>query len=263
MDFGKVLPEELANINFELPPDPVCTTEVLRYGIGGTKFYLGTAVTKDKLNIYAEKNKAIELNGTYYSVPTLKQVELWDIAVPFAFKYAPKFPQVITHTKRLVNVSAELEQFLTAILPLRNKIGGLIFMPHPQIGVDSLGLIESFLKSIPHKWPVFTEVRGTDWFKNGYHSDLYVVLQSRKQGTIITDSAGRRDAVHMHLTIPQCFIRFVGNALHETDYARIDHWVERLKKWSVEGLENCYFFIHQEEYADSLVLLDYMRSKLF
>ena len=54
---------------------------------------------------------------------------------------------------------------------------------------------------------------------------------------MITDTAGRRDCAHMHLTIPKAFIRYVGNSLHPTDYTRIDVWVERMKYWLDHGME--------------------------
>ncbi len=47
---------------------------------------------------------------------------------------------------------------------------------------------------------------------------LYNNLRNLGMGLIITDTAGRRDVVHMHLPVPRALIRFVGNSLHPTDY---------------------------------------------
>ena len=55
------------------------------------------------------------------------------------------------------------------------------------------------------------------------------ILERLKKGTVITDTAGRRDCLHMKLTSADIFIRFVGNSLHESDYQRIDDWVEASK----------------------------------
>ena len=61
---------------------------------------------------------------------------------------------------------------------------------------------------------------------------------------IIVDTAGRRNMLHMRLTTPTAFIRYVG-ANAESDYTRLDDWLERIKLWKKEGLENLYFFVHQ------------------
>ena len=61
---------------------------------------------------------------------------------------------------------------------------------------------------------------------------------------IIVDTAGRRDILHMRLTTPNAFIRYVG-ANAESDYARLEDWLERLTQWKKEGLQNLYFFVHQ------------------
>jgi uncharacterized protein YecE (DUF72 family) len=66
----------------------------------------------------------------------------------------------------------------------------------------------------------------------------------------------------MHLSTPECFIRFVGNALYRTDYERIDDWVQRIKLWMKQGLEKCYFFMHQEEEIHSPPLIKYFIEQL-
>jgi uncharacterized protein YecE (DUF72 family) len=66
----------------------------------------------------------------------------------------------------------------------------------------------------------------------------------------------------MHLSTPECFIRFVGNSLHKTDYERIDEWVGRIKSWMDEGLEKCYFFMHQHEELHSPQLIKYLIEEL-
>jgi len=81
-------------------------------------------------------------------------------------------------------------------------------------------------------------------------------------GYVITDTAGRRDCVHMYLTVPKAFIRFVGNSLDATDYTRIDSWVERIKYWLDNGLEELYFFMHMHDETYSPELSSYLVDKL-
>ncbi len=81
-------------------------------------------------------------------------------------------------------------------------------------------------------------------------------------GAVITDTAGRRDCAHMHLTIPKAFIRYVGNSLHPSDYNRCDAWVERMKHWLKTGAQELYFFMHMHDEATSPELTVYLVDKL-
>jgi len=51
----------------------------------------------------------------------------------------------------------------------------------------------------------------------------------------------------MRLTIPKTFIRFAGNSLHPSDYTRIDDWVNRIKTWMDNGMEEIFFFVHMHD----------------
>jgi uncharacterized protein YecE (DUF72 family) len=66
----------------------------------------------------------------------------------------------------------------------------------------------------------------------------------------------------MELTIPTAFIRFVGNNLHKTDYTRIDAWIERIKYWLEQGLQELYFFMHMRDEALVPELTVYLVDKL-
>ena len=87
------------------------------------------------------------------------------------------------------------------------------------------------------------------------------MMHSLKKGSVITDAAGRRDCVHMELTTPDAFIRFVGNGLHPADFSRIDAWIERLVTWKDQGLNKIYFFLHQHDEKDTPILADYTIKK--
>lgn len=280
MEFGKVSDNELSNIDFSLPPDPKVTTEVLKKGKGKTKFYTGCAKwgrkdwigklypkgtkEKDFLHYYAQVFNSIEFNGFYYNLHPKTTVQKWKAAVPKDFIFCPKFTQTITHLKRLKGVKQEVDEYLDVISEFKDNLGPIFLMPHPQMAPKSLETIEEFISDIPKDVDLFLELRHEDWYigKEGYDPALFEFLRKQKRGTVITDAAGRRDCVHMHLSTPECFIRFVGNSLHKTDYERIDEWVQRIKKWMGEGLETCYFFMHQHEELHSPELIRYLIEEL-
>ncbi len=81
-------------------------------------------------------------------------------------------------------------------------------------------------------------------------------------GFVITDTSGRRDCAHMQLTVPKAFIRYVGNSLHSTDFTRVDEWIDRIKSWINQGIEQVYFFMHMHDEDFSPELTVYMVDKL-
>jgi len=67
--------------------------------------------------------------------------------------------------------------------------------------------------------------------------------------------------LHMRLTTPVAFIRYVG-ANHASDYARLDNWIEVLKLWRDNGLQKLYFFIHQNVEIESPLLATHFIKKM-
>jgi uncharacterized protein YecE (DUF72 family) len=121
----------------------------------------------------------------------------------------------------------------------------------------------SYLKTLPTDLQFFLEVRHPDWFKkDDIREEMISTLKELNMGAVITDTAGRRDCAHMHLSIPKAFIRYVGNSLHPSDYTRSDAWVQRIKYWLDNGLEELYFFMHMHDEATSPELTVYLVDKL-
>lgn len=280
MEFGKLSPEELEHIDFTLPKDPASNKEILAQGSGNTQFYIGCAKwgrkdwigklypkgtkEKDFLAAYATQFNSIEFNGFFYNVHSRTQVEKWVSMVPKDFLFCPKFTQSITHLRRLRNAQAETDNFLNVIDAFGKHLGPVFLMPHPQMSPNQRDVIEDFISSLPQDIPLFLELRHEAWYKDkgGYNKELYEFMVLSKRGLIITDAAGRRDCAHMHLSTPECFIRFVGNGLHPTDYERVDEWVKRIKKWMGQGLEKCYFFMHQHDELHSPELIAYFIKQM-
>jgi uncharacterized protein YecE (DUF72 family) len=83
------------------------------------------------------------------------------------------------------------------------------------------------------------------------------MMTENNKCVVITDTAGRRDCIHQRLTNNLAFIRFNGYDLHQSDYTRIDQWVDRIASWVQQGLEHVYFFAHQDNEAYTPATCDY------
>jgi uncharacterized protein YecE (DUF72 family) len=155
------------------------------------------------------------------------------------------------------------DRFLEGISGFEENLGPVFLMPHPGMGPKTLETMEIFVQSIPKDIQLFVELRHPDWFQDpDAFRQVFDMFERNKVGSIITDASGRRDCVHMRLTTPQAFIRFVGNGLHPTDYTRVDDWVQRIKLWIEQGIEKVYFFMHQHEEIHSPELSKYVIQQI-
>src|SRR5688500_854171 len=276
MEFGKIKAEELEAVDFLLPVDHPATLRILagqpktftsQLFVGcakwGRKDWIGKIYppgTKeaDFLPLYARHFNSIELNATFYKIPSFKQSQEWSSKVGNDFLFCPKISNSISHIHRLKNVGERLEWFLNGIAGFGQTLGPLLLMLHPGMGPKSLDTVENFIQAIPKEIKLFVELRNEGWFRQQENFDaVFEMLERNGAGAVITDVAGRRDCAHMRLTIPEAFIRFEGNDLHTTDYSRVDGWVQRIKKWREAGIQKVFFFMHQNSEVFSPVLARY------
>ena len=85
-------------------------------------FYPEKISAPKMLPYYSSRLETVEINNTFYRMPTATVVSSWAEEVPSGFVFAIKAPQIITHIKRLHNVSEEIRYFLGAISAPWGKI---------------------------------------------------------------------------------------------------------------------------------------------
>lgn len=266
MKFGSV--KDPSSIDFTLPPDHPDTISVLSSGDPSNfEVYVGCAKwnktdlkgfyprgTKDELEYYATQFNSIELNATHYRIFGSDVVEGWRDKTPDEFRFFPKVVNSISHYKRLKGVESLIEEYTLPIRSFNEKLGMIFLQLRDDFKPKDMDRIQSFLEAWPKDLPLAIELRHTDWFNNeAVSGQIYQLFEEYNVANIITDTAGRRDLLHMRLTSPVAFIRYVG-ANHESDYPRLNDWVHRLKEWKESGLEKIYFFVHQNIEKESPLL---------
>jgi uncharacterized protein YecE (DUF72 family) len=280
MDFGKV--DNPDAVDFTLPPDHPATTKLLaahkkkklhpEVYIGcakwGRKEWVGMIYPKgtkdaDFLKYYVQNFNSIELNATFYQTYPRPITSKWAKLAGDNFKFDPKFPQIITHMKRLKNVESETKDFLRSLEGFDDKLGHCFIQFDDRFGPVNAPLLADYLGTLPPDLKLCVELRHKSWFEESVLvEDSFEILRERKVGTVITDASGRRDVLHMRLTTPVAFIRFVSNNMHPTDYPRMDEWVDRMKHWMDSGIERIYFFMHCHDERNSPILTKYVIDKL-
>ncbi|MEN0046658.1 MAG: DUF72 domain-containing protein [Bacteroidota bacterium] len=265
MKFGKL--DNIDLVDFSLPPFSEASIDYLQsqdrthesphFYIGctgwGMKEWVGEtypkkAKAKDFLKHYGEQFNTIELNTTHYRIPDEKTIEKWKHETPDDFKFCPKIPQSISHSRDLGMSGNNIQLFCNNIRLLGQKIGCCFMQLPPYFNVERANLLQQFLINFPKDIPLSIEFRHESWFsQSNDFQELINFFKLNNIATVVTDVAGRRDVLHQEVTSSKLVVRFVGNALHPTDYSRVDRWIAELQGLFEAGLKEVYFFPHEPD----------------
>lgn len=188
-----------------------------------------------------------------YFQTSKEQVEIWKNKTPDNFKFFPKIPQSISHFGRLLNYEEKVRAFVDATVLFDDRLGMAFLQLMDNFKPKDFHRVENFLKDFPKGYPLAVEVRNEEWFKPEIAEQFFRLLEKTNKTNVLVDTAGRRDMLHMRLTTPTAFIRYVV-ANHPTDYSRLDDWVKKIEEWKEAGLQQLYFFVHQNVEVESPLL---------
>ena len=276
MKFGRI--ENPEHIDFALPDDRPETGEILWQNDSGKplKVYVGCAKwnkqdlknfyprgTKDELTYYSRQFNSIELNATFYNMPKREQVITWREKTPEGFRFFPKVTQSISHLRRLNDVQSLVGEYCDSISNFEEKLGMVFLQLHDNFGYKNYDRLANFIENFPKAILLAVELRNTEWFNNATVStEVYRLFEKNHITNILVDTAGRRDLLHMRLTTPVVFIRYVGANDPIQDRERLDGWIDRLRLWVGQGLRDINFFVHQNIEMESPLLTAYFIEKV-
>jgi uncharacterized protein YecE (DUF72 family) len=127
-------------------------------------FYPNTLAAARMLPFYAERFPAVEINYTFYRLPTRSVIEGWSAVTPPTFHFALKAPRRITHIARLRECDALLASFFSALPSLGPKLGPVLFQLGPTHKAD-LPVLDAFLHLLPPRVRAAFEFRHPSWFE--------------------------------------------------------------------------------------------------
>ena len=135
------------------------------------------------LAYYAERFSTVEVNNTFYRMPTAKVVDGWAATVPARFTFVLKAPQRITHFARLRDVDESVRLFCDTARLLGGKLGPLLFQLPPNFKVDA-GRLADLLALLPPDVRAAFEFRNASWFTD----EVYTRLTARNAALCIADN---------------------------------------------------------------------------
>ena len=147
---------------------------------GNGVFYPKETPQRKWLEFYAEHFNTVELNVTFYRLPTEDTFRSWHKRTPEAFRFALKGSRFITHVKRLKDCREPLKLYFKRARLLQEKLSVVLWQLPPQFQKDAPRL-KDFLKTLRHYRSVrhVFEFRDTTWF----HQDVYELLNEMNTST--------------------------------------------------------------------------------
>ena len=137
-------------------------------------FYPEDLANDDMLRFYGEQFRTVEINNTFYRMPSEKVLVQWGERVPDGFRFVLKASRRITHMQRLKNVEDPLSYVVNNASLLGAKLGAMLFQLPPNMKRD-MERLTAFLDLLPEGWPAAFEFRHQSWFDE----DVYEALRSR------------------------------------------------------------------------------------
>jgi uncharacterized protein YecE (DUF72 family) len=146
-------------------------------------FYPKKLAASAMLRYYAERLDTVEINASFYRMPTAPSVSGWANATPPGFLFTLKAPQRITHMRRLRDVDEPLGVFCDLARLLGEKLGPLFFQLPPNFKKDTERL-RDFLTRVPADLRCAFEFRHPSWFAD----DVYAALRERDAALCVADT---------------------------------------------------------------------------
>lgn len=145
-------------------------------------FYPEGISADDMLGSYAARLPAVEINNTFYRLPSERVLEGWAGQVPPGFRFVLKASRRITHIKRLREVADETAYLYRVATSLGPHMGVVLFQMPPNFKLD-LPRLEAFLDQVPAGRGAAFEFRHTSWFV----PEVYEALRRRRCALVLSD----------------------------------------------------------------------------
>ncbi len=146
-------------------------------------FYPADLPADGMLRFYGSRFRAVEINNTFYRMPTEKVLVAWAADVPDGFTFVLKASQRITHRKRLKDAGEEVAYFLKTANVLGPKLGPTLFQLPPNLKKD-LPRLQEFLGHVPETWRAAFEFRHASWFDD----EVFAALKGHNAALVIADT---------------------------------------------------------------------------
>ncbi len=203
-------------------------------------FYPDSLKANEMLAFYAQRLGTVEINNTFYRLPTRNLLEGWSAQVPDGFRFVLKVAQKITHFKRLKGAEEETAYLVETAGVMGAKLGALLVQLPPNFS-SAPQRLEAFLGLLPAGIRAALEVRHPSW-KN---PEVLALLEKRGVA-LVTSETDEDPAPELTRTAAWGYLRL----------RRSSYTPEELKEWSKriagQGWDEAFVFFKHEQIAPDL-----------
>ena len=223
------------------------------------RFYPERLSKNEWLGFYASHFATVELNNSFYKLPSESAFATWYNSSPAGFTFAVKVNRFITHIKRLKDAEEAEERFIARTKILGEKLGPLLYQLPPNMHRND-EVLESFLSILPRGMKHVFEFRHESWLEE----EVFQILRKYNAGFCIFDMPGVSCPVVA--TADFAYIRFHGSTgLYFSCYSdeELADWARKLAGLAA-GLEAIYIYFNNDAEAfavrNAMTLGHYLQS---
>jgi uncharacterized protein YecE (DUF72 family) len=188
------------------------------------------------LPYYAERFSSVEINNSFYRMPSEQTLLGWSSATPEHFKLTLKAPKRITHQARLRDCADSVAYFSKLAATLGPKRGALLFQLPPFMRKDC-GLLAAFIATLPAASGAAFEFRHASWFDD----ELYALLAQHDLALCIADS--EKLSTPVQVTASYAYFRLRDEGYGSAD---IERWAELIATRAAHCRDVFVYFKHEE-----------------
>jgi uncharacterized protein YecE (DUF72 family) len=198
------------------------------------RFYPARLPQREWLTFFSERFPTVEVNNSFYGLPTEETFVRWKDASAKDFVVAVKASRYITHIRRLREPADAVQLFWSRARRLGSKLGPVLFQLPPRFGAD-VGLLRAFLHVLPNAMRAAFEFRDASWDV----PQVYEELDRAGAAYVLADRPGWR--VPQVVTGGWSYIRFHQGRTLGSGYTR-----EKLRRWRdrIAGLEATDVYVY-------------------
>jgi uncharacterized protein YecE (DUF72 family) len=199
---------------------------------------------KDEFSYYVRHFPTVEINATFYRLPSLKMVRGWHDRAPEGFLFAVKGSRFLTHIKRLKETGPGLRKYFSRLVPLADRTGPILWQLPPNLQKTDENVIRltRFLKKLPARYQHAIEFRHPSWMDESTFS----LLRERKAANVWISSL--RMPQDYTVTADFVYLRFHGlkdGAYHDYTPDELEPWAKQLRLAAKRGLP-CYVYFNND-----------------
>jgi len=199
-------------------------------------FYPADLPAAKMLPYYAARFQTVEINYTFYRMPSAKLVGGWAAQTPSPYQLTLKTPRRITHDSRLKNCGELVKTFCEAAATLGDKLGALLVQLPPNLKKD-LALFDAFLEELPPKVRAAFEFRHQSWLDD----DVFTRLAARNLALCVADS--EKMSTPVRVTADYGYFRLRDEGYTPADIGR---WAETIARETSACRDVFVYFKHEE-----------------